>query len=540
MTTPDLSYITTRFASLNETKVAPFVDTLYIQREARSSPPDSNEFQAGFYHLMANNALTAADALTGELLSSERIGNYMAFAYNLGLMALPDDPSWAWRQLKTNPWLAMAIYEDLEDKDDKISSDLDSRKEAVLACSRIVTPASEKRLDKKLAEFIGETLEGYMGGGDGLRFGFENFLWEALDAVGKGVAIGENVFEAASDRIYIRSVNFKPQFLFSFGDGPMATYATYSLPQTGPLRLRPEIALGEIASGEPLPEQKFFVHTFRPYQGNRWGSPLLRRVFWLSWFKRAGVKQWLRYLERGPGTVMTRYPSGAGADEKQKALQAAQALAEEASVALPQKFEAEVLENTRHAMGSSHKELVDDYCNNGIARVILGQTLTSRGSEGGGSRALGEVHERVAARKKETDAKSLMLAVNTRLVWPLTILNHGVVDRPPIWTIQYEPGADLKLMSEVLYRLWQMNVPLATKPFYPMFQIKEPGEGDETLAAPKTNEADLPDDPDSDDANLSEDDVVKKKSTRRQLKPRTLNRERFVSLRPSTIRYSQT
>lgn len=487
---------------------------------------------------MSNDKLTVADALTGELLSSERIGNYMAFAYNLGAMALPDDPSWAWQQLKTNPWLAMSIFEDLEEKDDKISSDLDTRKESVLAKSRMVTPASEKRQDKKLAEFVKETLEGYMGGGDGLRFGFEHFLWEALDAIGKGVAIGETVYEAANDRIFIKGVNFKPQFLFSFGEGALATYATYALPQTGPLRLRPEIFLGGIDSSAPLPEQKFFVHTFRPYQGNRWGTPLLRRVFWLSWFKRAGVKQWLRYLERGPGTVLARYSDGASADEKKKALEAAQALAEEASVAIPKKFEAEVLENTRHAMGSSHRELVDDYCNNGIARVILGQTLTSRGSEGGGSRALGEVHERVAGRKTETDAKSLMLAVNTRLVWPLVLLNHGVVERPPIWTIQYEPGADMKLMSEVLYRLWQMNVPLTVKSIYPMFQIPEPGDGDETLAPPKSDQAESPGLDEGEDTSLSEREDIKKKFLHRQLKQPTSSRERFVKLRPSMTRSS--
>jgi phage gp29-like protein len=489
---------------------------------------------------MSNDKIIAADVLTGEILSSERLGNYMAFAYNLGLTALPDDPSWAWIQLKTNPWLAMAIYEDLEEKDDKISSDLDTRKESVLAKSRTVLPASEKRQDRKLADFIGETLEGYMGGGDGLRFGFDSFLWEALDAIGKGVAIGENIYESANDRLYIKSVNFKPQFLFSFGEGALANYSTYALPQTGPLRLRPDVFLGGVGSGEPLPEQKFFVHTFRSYQGNRWGTPLLRRVFWLSWFKRAGVKQWLRYLERGPGTVLARYSDGASADEKKKALEAAQALAEEMAAAIPKKFEAEVLENTRHAMGSSHSELVDDYCNNGIARVILGQTLTSRGSEGGGSRALGEVHERVAGRKTETDAKSLMLAVNTRLVWPLTILNYGVVERPPIWTIQYEPGADMKMMSEVLYKLWQMNVPLAVKPFYQTFQIKEPTEGEEVLALPKSNNGAEQVDTEEEDTSFAEKgDDVKKKSGNRRSKPLSSSRERFGKLRPSMMRYSR-
>src|SRR5713101_6080000 len=87
----------------------------------------------------------------GEMLPSDQVGMYMAFAYNLPALALPDDPSWVWQQLRFNPYVAMAVYEDIEEKDDKVGGDLDVRKENVLAKPRMVTPASDSRQDQQVA-----------------------------------------------------------------------------------------------------------------------------------------------------------------------------------------------------------------------------------------------------------------------------------------------------------------------------------------------------------------------------------------------------
>ncbi|MET0626590.1 MAG: DUF935 family protein [Pyrinomonadaceae bacterium] len=477
--------------------------------------------------------------LTGEILSSDRIGSFMSFAYGLPNTALPDNPSWIWEQLRFNPWLAMAIFEDIEEKDDMVASCLDTRKENVLSKSRHVRPASEKRRDVKIAEFIEETLEGYLDpAGDGERFGFDHVLWEALDCVGKGLVVGEIIYGEASDRVYIKDVRFKPQHLFSFGTGMMAAYSTstYPFPQTGPLRLRPGVMAEGLSSDTPLPERKFFVHSYRPRHGNRWGSPLLRKVFWPSWLKRANVKNWLRYGEKGAGTVASRYNDGAAAAEQQMALDAARAVFEESVVALPKKFQIEVLESVRTSMGSSFKEFADDFCNAGIARVILGQTLTSRGGEGGsGGRALGEVHERVQETKTEVDAKSLMLAVNTRLVWPLYIANFGYVGQPPMWVINYEPGADLDALAQILERLWKMGLPIPRAHVYNTFQVAAPGKGEDVLPAPSTITAPTEDE----DPTKEVGDFAEKKSRpgassgKRPTQP-GLRTERFARLRPTT------
>ena len=437
---------------------------------------------------------------------------YMSMAYNLGAINVAD-PTWAWAQLRTNPWLAMAIYEDMEEKDSKVGSDLEVRIESVLSKDRQMVPASEKRQDTKIAEFVWETLETYMGGSVvGERLPFDNLLFEMMDAVAKGVAIGEIIWNHTSDRVFAENINFHPQHLFSFGEGEFAQYATYAYPQRGPLRLNSNLqfAVPGLNPAEPLPQNKFLVHTFRARQGNRWGTPACRRCFWPSWIKRAGVRQWLRFLEKGPGTIVTKYPAGASPDEQDKALQAGQAMTDESQVAIPDKFQYELIENIRGNMGSAHRELVDDFCNNEIARVILGQTLTSRGSEGGGSRALGEVHERVAGRKTEVDAKSLMLAVNTQLVWPIVLFNFGPVSRPPIWTIKYEPAADVSQISENLYRGWTMRVPITKRFYYTSMQWPEPAEGEELIDPPSRDEEGGAIPGDESDAAFAESELQKK------------------------------
>lgn len=474
-----------------------------------------------------------------EVLASDHIGAWTGYGLGLWPGALPDDPSWCWEQLLTNPHIAQAIFDEVFEKDSMVSSCLDTRRDGVLSKPRVVLATGDQAQDKKLAEWVDETLDEYFDtastDGSGY-FGFDNFLCEALEAVGRGVSIGEILWQDSSDRIAIKDVRFKPPTLFGFGDDGLAAYtlASYIYPQTGPLRLRQGVMLGS-ADGK-LPQNKFFVHTYRPRYSNRWGSPLLRRVYWPSWFKRNSVRQWLKYLEKGTGTVVTRYNDSAATDEQDKALEAARAVQEESVAALPKKFLLEVMEHVR-TIGSSHKEMVDDFCNNEIARAILGQTLTSRGSEGGGSRALGEVHNEVRQEKVEADAKSLMLAVNTQLIWPLTFLNFGpTVRKPPVWTIQCDPQADLTVLADWLTKLYNIRFPLSKHFIYNAFQVPEPENEEDELVleaadkpSPKAGQTD-------DNADQKADFAEKK--TLPSGNRSNSKTERFTRLRPSMMKFS--
>jgi phage gp29-like protein len=421
-----------------------------------------------------------------EMLASESMYGYSAFAYNTTNVEITN-PTAVWNEMQWDPWLAMSVYQDMEEKDDAISSSLETRKDAVLALPRRVLPASKSRQDVKIAAFVEETLEGRFTSTGDRYSGMNQILYELLDAVGNGVCVGEILFEDGRDHVYIKDVRFKPQHLFSFADGPMAQFSTpsYLGIQTGPLRLRyPYLFKGVPADGL-LPERKFVVGTYKPKYSNRWGTPQKRRVFWPSWIKRAGIKQWLRYCEKGSGSVVSRYNDGAAKDEKNNALDAARAVNEESAVAVPSKFQIEVMEHVRQSMGNAHEGLVDGLCNNAIYRVILGQTLTSRGSDGGGSRALGDVHNQVRAEKKEADAKFLMSVVNRSMVPAIVLFKFGPTARLPLWTIDYDPKRDLSADSIIHERLNGMGLPMSKKFFYENYQIPEPGEGEEILETPQ-------------------------------------------------------
>ena len=452
---------------------------------------------------------------------------FLPYAYNVvNLNTI--DPSAVWMMLISDPLMAMHVFRDMEEKDDVIASSLDTRKDGVLAKSRHILPASDKRQDRKIATFIEETLEGYFDSAGGVYTGLNQTLYETLEAIGKGVSIGEIIWAEGPDRIYARQVKFKPQHLFAFGGSSFAPYSTasYVLPQTGPLMLRAGFGIQGVSGDGSLPEYKFLVGSYRPQYSNRWGTPLLRKVFWPSWFKRASLKQWLRYLEKGTGSVVARYNDGAQESEQQVALNAARAIQEESAVALPKKFMIEIMDHVRQggSMGGAFESLVDGVCNNAIMRVILGQTLTSRGSEGGGSRALGEVHQQVRAEKIEGDARFLMEVINIGLVWPL-------------WVIDYEPQRDLSAISTWLARLWTMRVRIPSNYVYTTFQIPEPAEDEDVLAEPASvGNPSLP----AEGIDPTADFAEKKTSPSGKplKKPSTSKIERFSKLRPSTMKSS--
>lgn len=450
-----------------------------------------------------------------EILATDQLlYGYDTFAYNLlnatSINAM--NPSEVWSQIMWDQLLAMVVYTDMEEKDDCIASSLETRKDGVLSLPRRVLPASNTRQDKKVAEFVEETLEGRFRRGGESYFGFDQILYEMLDGMAKGVAIGEIVFGDGGDHVYISDVKFKPQHMFSFADGPMAAYSTpsYLGLQTGQLRLRMPLSFNSPLIGEngELPEGRFAVATYRPRYGNRWGGPQLRKVFWPSWFKRMSLKQWLRYLEKGSGSVVTKYNDGAGNAEKQLALDTARAINEESAVAIPKKFLVEVLEHVRQSMGGAYEGMADGVCNNAIMRVILGQTLTSRGSEGGGSRALGDVHNQVRAEKKEADAKFCMRHVNKCFVPPLVLFKFGPNARLPYWTMDYEPKRNLSADSIIHSRLAGDGLEIPKKFIYKNYQIPEPAEGEAVLKPLK--QASTPETGVDSAANFAETPRVKK------------------------------
>jgi phage gp29-like protein len=405
---------------------------------------------------------------TGEIVTDEILQSRQYTTLSLAKgFAGTTDPSNIWQSMMRDQWQAFTYYRELEEKDEDVAGAIEELKLSVLSRERTITPADDSSQAAEVAAFIEDQINDLTD--------FHLILDNLLDAAPYGVAIAEIIFDVSAGQVGLLEIKDRPQELFSFAELPY-------LPQIGPLRFKQTIY--DASGGVLVPENKFIVFSYRQRGGNRRGRPLLRSVFWPSWFRRNVVRFWLRFAEKGAGTAAVKYPQGASQDEKQKALEAAEAIIERVAIAVPENFGLiqELLTQAR-TQDPAVFEKLDTRMEEKIRRRIVGQTLTSHASSasGAGSRALGQVHQETKVERTQDLARALETVINDQLVKPLTLWNYGPNVEPPKFAINKENEEDLNMRSQVDARLQSMGVPLTKNYALKKYSIPEPKATDEIL-----------------------------------------------------------
>lgn len=337
------------------------------------------------------------------------------------------NPTAIWASMVYNqPW-TMAYYRELEDKDEDVSFNLDSLKLSVLGRDRSVLPANEDdsaAVDTK--DFIEQQLA---------RINIHEVLDCILDAPGYGFSVQEMIFDVSGGQAELAEIADCPQELFLFGNR--------FYPQIGNLQYLDQPWASE---GQEVPEQKFLITTYRKRARNRMGRPLLKSVFWPSWFKRNVQRMWMGFAEKGPGTAVVRYNDSDNAAERQQAAAIAQAIVENVAIAVPQSFmyDKELLQIARSQDPAVYQKFFQEM-QYSIARRILGETLTSFGNEGGtGSKAQGDVHADTKEQRSIELCRAVETVINEQLIKPLVLWNFGPAAPMPKWGFDLEQEEDLQ------------------------------------------------------------------------------------------------
>lgn len=336
------------------------------------------------------------------------------------------NPSAIWASMVYNqPW-TMAYYRELEDKDEDVANCLDSLKLSVLERDRSIQPANDddsRAVDT--ADFIRQQIDG---------LDLHAVLDCVLDAPGYGFSVQEMMFDVSEGQVSLTSIDDCPQELFLFGNR--------YYPQVGNLQFLDQPWAAE---GQEVPEQKFLITTYRKRGRNRMGRPLLKSVFWPSWFKRNVQRFWMQFAEKGPGTAVVRYNDPDNQAEKSRAAEIAQAIVENTAIAVPQglQVELELLKIARSQDPAVYEKFYQSM-QYSIARRILGETLTSFGNEGGtGAKAQGEVHANTLEQRSIELCRAVEVVINQQLVRPLILWNFGPDAPMPKWGFDLEEEEDL-------------------------------------------------------------------------------------------------
>lgn len=272
--------------------------------------------------------------------------------------------------------------------DDEVAQAMETRLDAVLnAPWRFVEDHGEQTI------FLKELFT---------RWHFE-IVTGAWDACPYGYSVMEaNYFIDENNRFSIAEIGTKPMEWFEpKNDGALI----FRKPQSNT-----EI---NVFKTYPL---KFFLTRRKPSYKQPYGDPLLSKLYWLWFFKTNSTKFWVKFLERFGSPLLVGKTKDT--EEMTTALLNAHS---QSVIAIDSNDEVTTVGTNFSGAGSSAFEAFDTVMTRRIQKVVLGQTLTS-GTDGTGSRALGEVHETVRMDKRNSDLRMITPVVQD-IINALCLLN---------------------------------------------------------------------------------------------------------------------
>ena len=359
----------------------------------------------------------------------------------------------------------MELFEEMEEKDPHLFSQLQTRKNAVTGLDFEIIPFSDDPRDKEIADFIEEQINGIES--------LEEVETDLLDAIGKGFAVSEIMWGYDEGHVVVREIKSRHQKRF-FWD---------SLDDSFKVRTK------DAPEGILLPANKFIVHRYKARSGHTSRAGILRVVAWMYLFKNYDLKDWVSFAEvYGLPLRLGKYAPGASEADKVALMQALIQIGADAAGIIPDGTSIDFI-TTEKTSSSDLYERLARYCDEQISKAILGQTLTS--DSGGGSYAQSKTHNDVRHDLTVADCKSLASTLRRDLIRPLCIFNFGEDKRVPHIRFDCEESEDLTQTATIIGTLVnEVGLRVPTSFIYKKFSIPEP-EADEEVAAPRSTSAGL-------------------------------------------------
>ena len=350
----------------------------------------------------------------------------------------------------------MELFEELEEKDPHLGSELGKRKQAVLGLDWEIVPYSDAPEDKKAAQLVQDAME---------LEGWEDSLLDILDATGKGYSGSEILWVIKDGLALPQSIKWVHPKRFTFGDKDELRLLTTSEP----------------VSGIELPGNKFIIHKFKARSGHPARAGIIRVCAWMYLFKNYGVKDWVTFAEvYGMPLRLGKYDSSTSKEDKDALVQAIIQLGTDAAGIISKSTEIEFVEAMKGSKDNVFETLAN-FCNREMSKAILGQTLSAEAGDRG-SYSLGKVHNEVRHDLTKSDAKALAETLRRALFKPIVRFNLG--DKPNLPWMKFklmDPGDQLKSAKIYSVLIKDCGLPVSAKHVYEKFDIPAPAAGEELL-----------------------------------------------------------
>jgi phage gp29-like protein len=349
------------------------------------------------------------------------------------------------------------LFERMEEKDGELDAYLRTRKAGVARLDFQIRPADGSDPARRAAELCREAVEALPDA--------RGAIFDLLDAIPKGFAVQEIEWETGRRRWRPVRLIYRPQRWFHAAEDGQT------------LLLREEGG-----GGRPMNALNFIVHRVKARSGFCARTGLLRSCVRAFVVRHFAWKDWMAFAEvygMPPRLGWLREDVAWDSREARELWQAVRALGMDAAAVVREGNRIEMLD-TRGAGEGEIFERILDRAGRELTLAVLGQLLTS-GGEGGGSYALGQVHNQVRWDLIEADARALARTLTEQLLRPLVRLNLGPDHPTPRWRFELEKPEDLGELARTVKTLTEAGLAVPAAWAYEKFGIPRPADGEPVL-----------------------------------------------------------
>jgi phage gp29-like protein len=390
-----------------------------------------------------------------------------------------------------DPYLYLELAEEMEEKDLHYLAVLGTRKQALAGLEIAVEPASRDAGDQRAAAMVREMV---LGG----ALGIESALFDLADAIGKGFAVCEIIWDTAGHEWAPRHLKWRDPrwFMFDWVSGDELLVRTLGRAEEGADRTRgaAHFSGGGLAPAyrggagiqpltAPLAPFKFITHVAKAKAGLPVRGGIARAAGWSYLFKNYVLKDWITFTEVfGQPLRVGKYHPGATEADKETLLRAVANIGTDAAAIIPESM---VIEFTEARQGTS-AELYRGFCeylDAQVSKAVLGQTLTTELGRAGGSRAAAQVHDTVRRDILAADARRMEATLNRDLVRPIVDLNLGPRERYPRLAFEMPADTDVKAFADIVAELADRGLQVAQRAVLERLGLPEPEGGEPVLDA---------------------------------------------------------
>lgn len=357
------------------------------------------------------------------------------------------------------------LFMDIEEQDSAIGANIQTRKRAILTLDwRIAEPRNATPAEEKLQTEIDELFYQYPN--------FENLLMDMMDAVGHGFSALEIEWKLESGKYIPYNFIPRPQSWFKLdkNDNLLLKTPTNTM-------------------GEPLRQFGWVVHSHKSRSVQLARMGLFRTLAWLYMFKHYSVRDFAEFLELyGMPIRIGKYGAGATNEEKRTLLRALAQIGHNAAGIMPDSMTIELHNAANTGAGSANNPFLQmvDWCEKSIARLILGQTLTSGADGKSSTNALGNVHNEVRRDLLVSDAKQVAQTITQQIILPYLQINvdpNIALHRVPYFEFDTKKYDDLSTFADAIPKLVGIGVQIPEKWTRDKLGIPEAQEGEVVLKA---------------------------------------------------------